>query len=388
MSDRPINLIILGSTGSIGEQALQVVDMHPDKFKVVGLAARDEVDVLAQQAEKYKPRAVALGEDKYYGQLKKKLSDQVRLLVGTEGMCELASLEDVDTVLVAVSGAVGIRPTLAAINKSRRIALANKETLVAAGDLVMNLAQKMGSMIIPVDSEHSAIFQCLAGESKFLRNLWLTASGGPFRDFDQEQLENVTVDMALKHPNWKMGPKITIDSATLMNKGLEVIEAHHLFAVDYDHIQVLVQKESVIHSMVELVDGSFLGHLGVADMRIPIQYALTYPERFNSPAAQLDFSQLGCIHFQKPDTGKFPLLRTAYEAGREGGTMPAVMNAANEVAVKHFLNRNIGFMEITASVTKVMERHDVNYHPDLEEILLADVWAREFCQSLIVKGDI
>ncbi|MDD3364234.1 MAG: 1-deoxy-D-xylulose-5-phosphate reductoisomerase [Syntrophomonas sp.] len=388
MSDRPINLIILGSTGSIGEQALQVVDLHPDKFKVVGLAARDEVDVLAQQAEKYQPRAVALGDEKYYGLLKMKLSDRVRLLVGTEGMCELASLEDVDIVLVAVSGAVGIRPTLAAIKKSRRIALANKETLVAAGDLVMNLASKMGSMIIPVDSEHSAIFQCLAGESKFLRNLWVTASGGPFRDFDQEQLGNVTVEMALKHPNWKMGPKITIDSATLMNKGLEVIEAHHLFSVDYDHIQVLVQKESVIHSMVELVDGSFLGHLGVADMRIPIQYALTYPERFESPAAQLDFSQLGCIHFQKPDTGKFPLLRIAYEAGREGGTMPAVMNAANEVAVNHFLNRDIGFMGITASVIKVMEKHDVNYHPDLEDTLLADAWAREFCQSLIVKGDI
>ncbi len=388
MSDRPINLIILGSTGSIGEQALQVVDLHPDKFKVVGLAARDEVDVLAQQAEKYQPRAVALGEEKYYGQLKMKLSDKVRLLVGTEGMCELASLEDVDTVLVALSGAVGIRPTLAAIKKSRRIALANKETLVAAGDLVMNLAQEMGAIMIPVDSEHSAIFQCLAGESKFLRNLWLTASGGPFRDFDQEQLDNVTVDMALKHPNWKMGPKITIDSATLMNKGLEVIEAHHLFAVDYDHIQVLVQKESVIHSMVELVDGSFLGHLGVADMRIPIQYALTYPERFNSPAAQLDFSQLGCIHFQKPDTEKFPLLKIAYEAGREGGTMPAVMNAANEVAVNHFLNRDIGFMGITATVTKVMEKHDIDYHPDLEDILLADAWAREFCHSLIVKGDI
>jgi 1-deoxy-D-xylulose-5-phosphate reductoisomerase len=362
--------------------------MHPDKFRVVGLAARDEVDVLLRQVEKYQPLAVALGEEKYYGQLKMKLSDQVRLLVGTEGMCELASLEDVDTVLVAVSGAVGIRPTLAAIKKSRRIALANKETLVAAGDLVMNLAQKMGSMIIPVDSEHSAIFQCLAGESKFLHNLWLTASGGPFRDFDQEQMENVTLDMALQHPNWKMGPKITIDCATLMNKGLEVIEAHHLFAVDYDHIQVLVQKESVIHSMVELVDGSFLGHLGVADMRIPIQYALTYPARFASPADHLDFSQLGCIHFQKPDTSKFPLLRIAYEAGREGGTMPAVMNAANEVAVKHFLNRDIAFMDITALVEKVMARHDLIYHPVLEDILLADAWAREFCQSLIVKGDI
>ncbi|MDD4803146.1 MAG: 1-deoxy-D-xylulose-5-phosphate reductoisomerase [Syntrophomonas sp.] len=388
MSDRPANLIILGSTGSIGEQALQVVDLHPDKFNVVGLAARDKVDILARQAEKYQPRAVALGDARYYGQLKNKLTDQVRLMAGMEGMCELASLEDVDMVLVAVSGAVGIRPTMAAIAKSRRIALANKETLVTAGDIVMNLASRMGAMIIPVDSEHSAIFQCLAGESKFLRNIWLTASGGPFRDYDKEELKHVTVDMALKHPNWKMGPKITIDSATLMNKGLEVIEAHHLFAVDYDHIQVLIQKESVIHSMVELVDGSFLGHLGVADMRIPIQYALTYPERQNSPASHLDFSQVGCIHFQKPDMEKFPLLRIAYDAGREGGTMPAVMNAANEAAVGHFLQRKISFANIAELVIKVMEKHDFNHSPDLEEIMAADQWAREYCHHLVGKGEI
>ncbi len=387
MSDKPINLVILGSTGSIGQQALEVVDLHPHKFKVVGLAARDEIDVLVRQVEKYRPRAVALGDEQFSRQLKMQLPDKVHLLAGTEGMCELASLEEVDTVLVAVSGAVGIRPTLAAIDKSRRIALANKETLVAAGDLVMKMAQEKGSTIIPVDSEHSAIFQCLADDRKFLSNLWVTASGGPFRDFSPEQLAHVTVDMALKHPNWHMGPKISIDSATLMNKGLEVIEAHHLFAVDYDHIQVVVQKESVIHSMVEFVDGSFLGHLGVADMRIPIQYAMTYPERYNSPAAHLDFSQIGCIHFQKPDLVKFPLLKIAYEVGRVGGTLPAVMNAANEVAVNHFLNRDIPFMNIVSLVTRVVEKHEVQPASDLEDILAADAWARLFCESLIKKGD-
>ena len=388
MSSRPSNIVILGSTGSIGEQALQVVDRHPDKFKVVGLAARDEVDALVRQVEKYKPRAAGLGDEDCYLPLKDKLGVSLPLLMGIEGICQIAALEDVDTVLVAMSGAVGILPTLAAIRRSRRIALANKETLVAAGDLVMNLAQEHGAEIIPVDSEHSAIFQCLAGEGRFLRNLWLTASGGPFRDFDVEALAQVTVDMALRHPNWQMGPKITIDSATLMNKGLEVIEAHHLFGVDYDHIQVLVQKESVIHSMVELVDGSFLGHLGAADMRIPIQYALSYPERFDSPAAALDFSQVGCIHFQKPDIQRFPLLDLAYQAGRRGGTMPAAMNAANEIAVKSFLNRRIKFLDIATLVEKVMQRQDVLDNPSLEQIFAADRWARESCHTLIVKGEL
>jgi len=387
VSDGPSNVVILGSTGSIGEQTLQVIDQHPDKFKVAALAARDEVDVLARQVEKYKPLAVALGDQECYGQFKSKLSHQCDVRVGIEGMCEIAALDDVDIVLVAVSGAVGILPTLAAISKSRRIALANKETLVAAGDIVMKMARERGSEIIPVDSEHSALFQCLAGESKHLRNLWLTASGGPFRDFTEEELDHVTVDMALRHPNWKMGPKITIDSSTLMNKGLEVIEAHHLFAVDYDHIKVLIQKESVIHSMVELIDGSFLGHLGVADMRIPIQYALSYPQRFDSPASILNFSEVGCIHFQKPDTDKFPLLKIAYQAGRQGGTLPAVMNAANEVAVHQFLAQKISFMNITMLVQQVMEKHDTIRHPSLEEIFAADNWAREYCISLVTKGD-
>ncbi|MEA4925397.1 MAG: 1-deoxy-D-xylulose-5-phosphate reductoisomerase [Syntrophomonadaceae bacterium] len=386
MSNRPSNVVILGSTGSIGEQALQVIDQHPDKFKVVGLAARDEVDAITRQAEKYKPRAVALGDESCYRLLQEKLGG-CDIVMGLAGMCEMAALDDVDTVLVAVSGAVGILPTIAAINRSRRIALANKETLVAAGEVVMDLARTQGAEIIPVDSEHSAIFQCLSGESKHLRNLWLTASGGPFRDYTREQLSQVTVDMALKHPNWKMGPKVTIDSATLMNKGLEVIEAHHLFAVDYDHIKVLVQKESVIHSMVELVDGSFLGHLGTADMRIPIQYALSYPDRFESPAAVLDFAEVGAIHFQKPDFIKFPLLQTAFQAGRQGGTLPAVMNAANEVAVGCFLNQQINFLEIAEMVAAVLDRHIMIPSPGLEEIFAADRWARDYCRQLIKKGE-
>lgn len=387
MSNGLKHIVILGSTGSIGEQALQVIDQHPDKFKVVGLAARDEVDTIVKQAEKYHPRAVALGEPACYNELKDRLGGRCHIAMGLDGLCEIAALENADTVLVAVSGAVGILPTIAAINKSRRVALANKETLVAAGEFVMELARVRGASIIPVDSEHSAIFQCLQGESKYLRNLWVTASGGPFRDYSREQLADVTVEMALKHPNWKMGPKITIDSATLMNKGLEVIEAHHLFAVDYDHIKVLVQKESVIHSMVELVDGSFLGHLGTADMRIPIQYALTYPDRFDSPAAVLDFAEVGSIHFEKPDPVRFPLLQTAYEAGRTGGTLPAVMNAANEVAVGYFLNHQIKFLDIAKTVEAVLDKHNMINNPALEEIFAADSWAREYCRQLIKKGE-
>lgn len=380
------NVVILGSTGSIGKQALEVIDLHPDKFNVVGLAARDEVDEIAQQIDRYHPASVALGEESGYKALKSKISRDCNILMGLDGMCELAEQEDVDIVLVAVSGAIGIKPTLAAINKSRRIALANKETLVAAGDIVMNLAREKKAEIIPVDSEHSAIFQCLSGESGNLRNLWLTASGGPFREFSLEDLSQVTAAMALKHPNWKMGPKITVDSATLMNKGLEVIEAHHLFEVDYDHIKVLVQRESVIHSMIELVDGSFLGHLGAADMRIPIQYALSYPERMPSPAKALDFYEVGCIHFERPDLVKFPLLDRAYEAGRTGGSMPVVMNAANEVAAHLFLDGKIGFLDIAWMVQRVMDDHEILSNPSLEEIFALDHWARVYCLEQAKKG--
>jgi 1-deoxy-D-xylulose-5-phosphate reductoisomerase len=382
------NIVILGSTGSIGRQALEVVDQHPDKFKVLGLAANDELDLLEAQVKKYHPRLVALGEVSLQAAFRARVGNQLEILTGVEGLCELAALDGVDTVLVALSGAVGIRPTLAAINKSRRIALANKETLVAAGDIVMQAAREKAARIIPVDSEHSAIFQCLQGERPYLQNIWLTASGGPFRDYSAEQLATVTVDMALSHPNWNMGPKISVDSATLMNKGLEVIEAHHLFGVAYEKIKVLVQKESVIHSMVEFVDGSFLAHLGAADMRIPIQYALTYPQRFPSPATHLDFTQLSAIHFAAPDHQRFPALGLAIAAGQRGGTLPAVMNAANELAVHYFLQRQIYFAQIPVFVEKVMQAHPIIDQPGLDEILAADLWARHMTEQLILKGEI
>ncbi|HWQ76100.1 MAG TPA: 1-deoxy-D-xylulose-5-phosphate reductoisomerase [Syntrophomonas sp.] len=381
------NLVILGSTGSIGRQALEVVDLHPDRFNVVGLAAYNELELLEEQVKKYQPRLMALGDPSLYGQFRPRIGNGTELLTGLEGLCQLAGYEEADTVLVALSGAVGIRPTLAAVEKSRRIALANKETLVAAGDIVMQAARDRQAEIIPVDSEHSAVFQCLQGERPYVENIWLTASGGPFRDFGAQQLEAVTVDMALSHPNWHMGPKISVDSATLMNKGLEVIEAHHLFAIDYDHIKVLVQKESVIHSMVEFADGAFLAHLGAADMRIPIQYALTYPERMISPAAHLDFTQLGAIHFAAPDVGRFPALELAIDAGRHGGTLPAVMNAANETAVWAFINRQIKFNQIAMVVDNVMQEHTITDRPALEEILEADRWARHRARQIMLKEE-
>lgn len=387
MTENVSNLVVLGSTGSIGRQTLEVVDLHPGRFKVTGLAAYDELDLLAEQVKKYQPRLVALGNASLYSQCRSRLGNRVEILTGVEGLCELAAYAEADTVLVALSGAIGIKPTLAAIEKSRRIALANKETLVAAGDIVMQSAREHHAEIIPVDSEHSAVFQCLQGERAYVRNIWLTASGGPFRDYSKEQLAEVTVDMALSHPNWNMGPKISIDSATLMNKGLEVIEAHHLFAIGYDNIKVLVQKESVIHSMVEFVDGSFIAHLGVADMRIPIQYALTYPERRPSPAAHLDFTQLAAIHFAAPDHGRFSALGLAIAAGRRGGTLPAVMNAANEVAVGCFIKKQIKFDQIAVLVEKVMHDHAIIDRPGLEDILAADQWARIRTRQIILKEE-
>lgn len=375
-------IVILGSTGSIGRQALEVVDMHPQEFEVVGLSARDEFSLFNEQIKRYGPQAVAIGDENGYRQLKS-TAPQCQIAYGLEGLCELAALPEADMILVALSGAIGIQPTLTAINAGKRVALANKETLVAAGDLVMEKVRQQGVLMIPVDSEHSAIFQCLAGEEKHLHKIWLTASGGPFREFSSAELEKVTVEMALKHPNWAMGPKITVDSATLMNKGLEVIEAHHLFGVDYDSIEVLVQRESLIHSMVELKDGSFLAHLGVADMRIPIQYALTYPQRIESPAASLDFKNLGAIHFAAPDTNKFPALQLAYEAGKLGGSMPAVLNAANEVAVNAFLAQQTGFTSIAILVEKVMKEHVNIKEPSLEDILQADAWARIRCSEMM-----
>ncbi|MGR6836122.1 1-deoxy-D-xylulose-5-phosphate reductoisomerase [Syntrophomonas erecta] len=380
------NIAILGSTGSIGRQALDVVDKHTDQFKVVGLAGYDEVELLRSQAYKYRPALVVAGSEKAYRALKNDMPTGVKLAYGLEGLCTMAALPEVETVLISVSGAIGIMPTLTAARSGKRIALANKETLVAAGDLVMNEVKKNGVELLPVDSEHSAVFQCLIGEKDYVSKIWLTASGGPFRDCKPGELEKVTVDMALRHPNWAMGPKITIDSATLMNKGLEVIEAHHLFGTDYDNIQVIIHRESIVHSMIELVDGSFLAHMGVPDMRIPIQYALTYPERWDSPPQKLDFLHLSQLNFQPPDGDTFTSLRLAYEAGRTGMTMPAVLNAANEVAVNMFLKGKIKFTSIPELVGLTMEKHHPLVIDNIDTIMEADHWGREYCRELINKG--
>lgn len=376
------NVVILGSTGSIGLQTLDVIEKHADSFNLLGIAAKNEVSVLAQQIQRYHPAVAAVGDSSAYQELRSRTTEDCKILSGLEGLCEISSWPEADIVVIAVSGAIGIKPTLSVLQSGKRAALANKETLVAAGDIVMKSARDNKADIIPVDSEHSAVFQCLQGESQHLKKIWLTASGGPFKDLDKIQLDNVTVEMALKHPNWIMGPKITIDSATLMNKGLEVIEAHHLFGINYDKINVVVQRESIIHSMIELLDGSFLAHLGSHDMRIPIQYALTFPDRLVSSAPTLDFAALGALHFEAPDMEKFPALALAYQAGQVGGTMPAVLNAANEIAVNRFLTRDIAFTAIPRLVKKVMERHNSVKDPDLDSILQADEWARHIAREL------
>lgn len=378
-------IVILGSTGSIGEQALQIITFHPQRFQVVGLAAGRNIKRLAEQCCIFRPRMVATGYEELAPALQEMLEEGPEVLAGEEGLCQVAAMEEADVVLMALSGAVGIMPTVEALEAGHRVALANKETLVAAGDLVMGLARDHGVPVIPVDSEHSAIFQCIRDEAKYVKNLWLTASGGPFHDYTPDALQRVTPEMALQHPNWSMGKKVTIDSATLMNKGLEVIEAHHLFDVDYDHIKVLVHRQSIVHSMVEFVDGAFLGHLGVPDMRIPIQYALSYPERWNSPTSPLDLAEVGLLQFEKPDTVKFPALELAFQAGRRGGTLPAVMNAANEEAVHSFLTGDLGFTEIPDIIARVMSRHQVIMSPDLAQIQAADTWARDCFRSMNIN---
>lgn len=380
------NISVLGSTGSIGRQTLDVAAHHPELFKIQALAAFNEVDVLCEQVHQFNPACVVVYDDSKYQELKERVPASVEVLTGQEGLCRAAAYEETDIVVVAVSGAVGILPTLAAAKAGKRIALANKETLVAAGDIVIPLCKEAGSELIPVDSEHSAIFQCLRDERQALHKIWLTASGGPFRQFSREQLQNVTVEMALQHPNWSMGPKITVDSASLMNKGLEVIEAHHLFQADYDQIQVVIHPQSIIHSMVEFADGSWLAHMGVPDMRIPIQYALTYPDRVATPTRRLDLISIADLHFEQPDLERFPSLALAYEAGRTGGTMPAVLNAANEVAVHHFLAGRLNFTDIPEVVAYVMSRHQAQVARTVDDILQCDQEARELAEERIARG--
>ncbi|AGA70006.1 1-deoxy-D-xylulose 5-phosphate reductoisomerase [Desulfitobacterium dichloroeliminans LMG P-21439] len=376
-------LTILGSTGSIGTQTLDIVRQNPGKFEVYALAAGRNAEEVERQARQFKPRVIGLMDDKAARELKQRVADlDVEVVQGMEGLLRSVTDEAPDTIVTAISGRIGLEPTLAALQAGKDIALANKETLVAGGELVMETAKKLKRRILPVDSEHSAIFQCLEEDERTLEKIILTASGGPFRGWSAEKLKEVTPEVALKHPNWAMGAKITIDSATMMNKGLEVIEAHHLFNMTYEQIEVLIHPQSAIHSMVQYCDGSVLAQLGRPDMHLPIQYALSYPTRWSNPFERLDLRGKTLTFFD-PDEYDFPALKLAYACGRRGGTLPAVMNAANEVAVHAFLARRIPYLEIIRLVERVCTEHDVLDATDLETILSADHWARMRTEEFI-----
>ena len=375
-------IAILGSTGSIGTQTLDVVREHSDELQVVALAAGSNKERLKEQIKEFHPKLVSLSDEKKAQELKEELAgEQVEVVCGMEGLIEVAGADSADVVVTAVVGMMGILPTMEAIKKGKDIALANKETLVTAGHLIIPMAKEYGVSILPVDSEHSAIFQSLQGEPKAaLDKILLTASGGPFRGKSAEFLETVTLEDALNHPNWSMGPKITIDSSTMVNKGLEVMEAKWLFGVDYSQIEVVIQPQSIIHSMVQYVDGAIIAQLGTPDMRVPIEYALFYPERRSLPGDRLDFSKLSQITFEKPDYKVFRGLSLAIEAGKTGGTMPTVFNAANERAVAKFLKGEIKYTDIVRSIEKCMDAHKVSAHPDLEEILATEQWVYSILQ--------
>lgn len=375
-------IAILGSTGSIGTQTLDVVREHSDELQVVALAAGSNKERLKEQIKEFHPKLVSLSDEKKAQELKEELAgEQVEVVCGMEGLIEVAGADSADVVVTAVVGMMGILPTMEAIKKGKDIALANKETLVTAGHLIIPMAKEYGVSILPVDSEHSAIFQSLQGEPKAaLDKILLTASGGPFRGKSAEFLETVTLEDALNHPNWSMGPKITIDSSTMVNKGLEVMEAKWLFGVDYSQIEVVIQPQSIIHSMVQYVDGAIIAQLGTPDMRVPIEYALFYPERRSLSGDRLDFSKLSQITFEKPDYKVFRGLSLAIEAGKTGGTMPTVFNAANERAVAKFLKGEIKYTDIARSIEKCMDAHKVSAHPDLEEILATEQWVYSILQ--------
>lgn len=375
-------IAILGSTGSIGTQTLDVVRANGD-IEVLGISAGHNIEMLEAQIREFSPRLAAVWEEESAAELKKRVADtNTRVVAGMEGLLELAVLPEVEILVTAIVGMIGIQPTIAAIKAGKDIALANKETLVTAGHLIMPLAKEHQISILPVDSEHSAIFQCLHGENqRTVEKLLITASGGPFRGKCSEKLRQVTVEDALKHPNWSMGHKITIDSATLVNKGLEVMEARWLFGVDLDHIQVAVQPKSIIHSMVEFADGAVLAQLGTPDMKLPIQYALYYPERRYLAGERLNFGTLTQITFEKPDVETFRGLPMAMKAARIGGSMPTVFNAANERAVAKFLRREIGFLDIYEVIEGAMEQHKTVENPGVEQILEAEAGTYEWIES-------
>lgn len=371
------NVVVLGSTGSIGTSTIKVAEDLPDQIRLVGLAAGNNVSLLAEQARKHHPATISISDPAKAGELREALGPSVEVHSGAEGLIKLATLPEADIVLIAIVGTAGLQPAMAAIHAGKDIAIASKEILVMAGQTVMSEARRCGVRVLAVDSEHSAIFQCLDGTPpESVRKLWLTASGGPFRTTPAAEFEGITVERALRHPSWVMGRKITINSATLFNKGLEMIEARWLFDIEMGRVGVVVHPQSVVHSLVEFVDGSMLAQLSSPDMCLPIQYALTYPERRPSNRIQTNLAKLGTLTFEEPDPGRFPALALARTAGEIGGTLPAVLNAANEVAVNAFVNRRLTFPEISSTVKRTMEAHTVVQNPTLEQVLEADGWAR------------
>jgi 1-deoxy-D-xylulose-5-phosphate reductoisomerase len=394
-------ITVLGSTGSIGTQTLAIAEEFPERFRVVALTAGNNLDLLIEQIRRHRPEVVALADGERLEELRQRLealepsarpARQPELLAGSDGLCAAAAWPSADLVVTGIVGCAGLLPTLAAIGAGKDLALANKETLIAAGPVVLPALEASGSRLLPADSEHSAIFQCLQGTpwaesarlstgvpTPGLRRLQLTASGGAFRDWAAADLHKATVADATSHPNWSMGRKITVDSATLMNKGLEVIEAHYLFGLDYDHIEIVIHPQSIIHSMVELDDSSVLAQLGWPDMKLPILYCLSWPERQATPWRRLDLTEVGQLTFRAPDRAKYPCMELAYAAGRAGGTMPAAMNAANEQAVALFLEERIHFLDIPRLIERVCDRHrvDLTTSPSLADVLAVDAWARE-----------
>ncbi len=376
-------IAILGSTGSIGTNTLDVIQQHREKFQVVALAAGTNVDLLVKQARQFDVKAVSLETKELAEQARLLLPDHIHIFYGEEGLGEIAVHPDADFVVSAVVGSRGLSPTLKAIEAGKDIGLANKETLVSAGHIVMERARQKGVSILPIDSEHSAIFQCLQGENRrSVKKIILTGSGGSFRDRNREELYGVTAEDALKHPNWKMGAKVTIDSATMMNKGLEVIEAHWLFDLPFSKIDCVIHYESIIHSMVEFQDSAVMAQLGTPDMRVPIAYALHYPERLDLNSQTLDWTEITQLRFKKIDFKRYPAIKLAYLCGEAGGTMPTVMNAANEVAVQRFLNGEIEFLDIECMISDVLEKHTNIKNPDLHDIMAVDRWARQAAASL------
>jgi len=371
------NVVLLGSTCSIGTSTIKVATDLPEHIRLLGLAAGNNLELLIEQTRRHRPESISITDPEKAEAARTALGTSTEVYSGPEGLIKLATLPAADVVLIAIVGTAGLQPALAAIRAGKDIAVASKEILVMAGEIVMREAEKNGVRVLAVDSEHSAIFQCLDGKPPgSVRRLWLTASGGPFRTTPKEEFSHITVERALKHPSWVMGRKITIDSATLFNKGLEMIEARWLFGVEMDRVSVVVHPQSMVHSMVEFIDGSMLAQLSTPDMCLPIQYALTYPERVGSDRVQTNLAKLGSLTFEEPDLERFPAIALARQAGEVGGTMPAVLNAANEVAVDAFCQRKITFEQIAQVVARTMERHQLTPHPTLEQILAADLRAR------------